>query len=191
MPLTIDPGGEHRLNHTISRSGGSPGVTIEQAQAEMDAVASRVGRQPRRSRLGDPPRHVLPLVRAGAVAHRVRSCCRRSAACCSSPRRTSPTCCRAAASRRRRSRCGPRWRQPRPPDPADARREPVLSRSAVPRTPRCDVGDRRHRRDHAAEPPGAGHSRRLERPPLRARGNGGHRLVSSAWPRRGRHRRPI
>ena len=44
-PLTID-GREHRLNHVILAVGRlRPGVTIEQAQFEMDTVASRVGRQ--------------------------------------------------------------------------------------------------------------------------------------------------
>jgi putative ABC transport system permease protein len=45
-PLTIDPGKELRLNHQIVAVGRlNPGVTLEQAQAEMDAVAERVGQQ--------------------------------------------------------------------------------------------------------------------------------------------------
>jgi putative ABC transport system permease protein len=44
VPLTIDPGRENRLNHVITVVGRlRRGVTIEQAQAEMDVVASRVG----------------------------------------------------------------------------------------------------------------------------------------------------
>ena len=45
-PMTIDPGREKRLNHvivTIARL--KPGVTVSQAQAEMDTVASRVAQQ--------------------------------------------------------------------------------------------------------------------------------------------------
>jgi putative ABC transport system permease protein len=46
VPLTIDPGREQRLNHVISTIGRlKPGVTIKQAQAEMDTVARRVGMQ--------------------------------------------------------------------------------------------------------------------------------------------------
>jgi putative ABC transport system permease protein len=46
IPLTIDPGRERRLNHVVTVVGRiKSGVTIEQAQAEMDTVASRVGHQ--------------------------------------------------------------------------------------------------------------------------------------------------
>jgi putative ABC transport system permease protein len=46
VPLTIDPGREIRLNHVITVVGRlRRGVTIEQAQAEMDLVSRRVGRQ--------------------------------------------------------------------------------------------------------------------------------------------------
>ena len=46
IPLTIDPGREIRLNHVILAIGRlRPGVTLEQAQAEMDVVAARVSRQ--------------------------------------------------------------------------------------------------------------------------------------------------
>ena len=44
VPLTIDPGREIRLNHVILAVGRlRRGVTMEQAQAEMDVVAARVG----------------------------------------------------------------------------------------------------------------------------------------------------
>ena len=46
IPLTIDPGREIRLNHVIQVFGRlKPGVTMTQAQAEMDTVALRVGQQ--------------------------------------------------------------------------------------------------------------------------------------------------
>jgi len=42
-PLTIDPGREIRLNHVIFVAGRlRPGVTLAQAQAEMNTVASRL-----------------------------------------------------------------------------------------------------------------------------------------------------
>jgi putative ABC transport system permease protein len=45
-PLTIDPGREIRLNHVIFVAGRlRPGVTLEQAQAEMNTVASRLSQQ--------------------------------------------------------------------------------------------------------------------------------------------------
>jgi putative ABC transport system permease protein len=45
-PLTIDPANEIRLNHVIFVLGRlRPGVSTQQAQAEMDAIASRVGQQ--------------------------------------------------------------------------------------------------------------------------------------------------
>jgi len=45
-PLTIDPGNEIRLNHVINVYGRlRPGVTPQQAQTEMNLVATRVGRQ--------------------------------------------------------------------------------------------------------------------------------------------------
>ena len=45
-PMTIDPSKEFRLNHLIIAVGRlKPGVTIEQAQSEMDGVARRVGQQ--------------------------------------------------------------------------------------------------------------------------------------------------
>ncbi|HEY1340861.1 MAG TPA: ABC transporter permease [Bryobacteraceae bacterium] len=45
-PLTIDPAREQRLNHVISTVARlKPGVTLRQAQAEMDTVAHRVGQQ--------------------------------------------------------------------------------------------------------------------------------------------------
>jgi putative ABC transport system permease protein len=46
IPLTLDPGREIRLNHVILAVGRlRPGVTIEQAQAEMDVVARQVSQQ--------------------------------------------------------------------------------------------------------------------------------------------------
>ena len=46
IPLTIDPEREIRLNHVILAVGRlRPGLTLEQAQAEMDIVAANVGRQ--------------------------------------------------------------------------------------------------------------------------------------------------
>ena len=46
IPLTINPGKEIRLNHVITVVGRlRPGVTQRQAQAEMNVVASRVGKQ--------------------------------------------------------------------------------------------------------------------------------------------------
>jgi len=46
LPLTIDPSKEIRLNHVLIVFGKrKPGVTPEQAQAEMDTIASRVGKQ--------------------------------------------------------------------------------------------------------------------------------------------------
>jgi putative ABC transport system permease protein len=43
IPLTIDPAKENRLNHILFVAGRlKPGVSKQQAQAEMDAVASRV-----------------------------------------------------------------------------------------------------------------------------------------------------
>ena len=46
LPLTIDPSKEIRLNHVLIVFGKrKPGVTPEQAQAEMDAIAARVGKQ--------------------------------------------------------------------------------------------------------------------------------------------------
>jgi len=45
-PLTIDPAREIRLNHVIFVVGRlAPGVSLAQAQAEMDAIAAAVGRQ--------------------------------------------------------------------------------------------------------------------------------------------------
>jgi putative ABC transport system permease protein len=45
-PLAIDPSKEIRLNHVISVFGKlRPGVTPQQAQAEMDAISVRVGKQ--------------------------------------------------------------------------------------------------------------------------------------------------
>jgi putative ABC transport system permease protein len=45
-PLTIDPGRENRLNHVITVVGRlRPGVSIAQAQEEMDAISTRVGQQ--------------------------------------------------------------------------------------------------------------------------------------------------
>jgi putative ABC transport system permease protein len=45
-PLTIDPGKEIRLNHVIFVVGRlTPGVSLHQAQAEMDTISTRVGRQ--------------------------------------------------------------------------------------------------------------------------------------------------
>jgi len=44
VPMTIDPGRENRLNHVILAVGRlRRGVAMEQAQAEMDNVAARVG----------------------------------------------------------------------------------------------------------------------------------------------------
>ncbi|HXA03560.1 MAG TPA: ABC transporter permease [Bryobacteraceae bacterium] len=46
MPLTIDPSKELRLNHVITVFGKlKPGVTPQQAQAEMDTISARVGQQ--------------------------------------------------------------------------------------------------------------------------------------------------
>jgi len=46
VPMTIDPGRENRLNHVILAVGRlRRGVAMEQAQAEMDNVAARVGAQ--------------------------------------------------------------------------------------------------------------------------------------------------
>jgi putative ABC transport system permease protein len=46
IPLTIDPGNEIRLNHVILAIARlRPGVTLEQAQAEMNTVTADVGRQ--------------------------------------------------------------------------------------------------------------------------------------------------
>ena len=46
VPLTIDPAKEIRLNHVILVFGKlKPGVSLQQAQAEMDTIASRVGQQ--------------------------------------------------------------------------------------------------------------------------------------------------
>ena len=45
-PLTIDPGKEIRLNHVIFTFGRlKPGVSLAQAQAEMNAISIRMGRQ--------------------------------------------------------------------------------------------------------------------------------------------------
>jgi putative ABC transport system permease protein len=45
-PMTIDPGGEHRLNHVITVVGRMrPGVSLAQAQKEMDVISARVGEQ--------------------------------------------------------------------------------------------------------------------------------------------------
>jgi putative ABC transport system permease protein len=45
-PLIIDPGNEIRLNHVNLAFGRlKPGVTVRQAQAEMDAISLRMGRQ--------------------------------------------------------------------------------------------------------------------------------------------------
>ena len=45
-PLTIDPANELRLNHVIIVFGKlKPGVTPQQAQAEMDTISARVGKQ--------------------------------------------------------------------------------------------------------------------------------------------------
>src|SRR5215470_13593548 len=46
LPLIIDPSKEIRLNHVLIVFGKrKPGVTPERAQAEMDTIAARVGRQ--------------------------------------------------------------------------------------------------------------------------------------------------
>src|SRR5882724_310097 len=45
MPLTIDPGKEIRLNHVLFVIGRlKRGVSVDQAQAEMDTIAKSVGR---------------------------------------------------------------------------------------------------------------------------------------------------
>ena len=45
-PMTINPGQEIRLNHTITVFGRlAPGVTSQQAQSEMNVIATRVGAQ--------------------------------------------------------------------------------------------------------------------------------------------------
>ena len=45
-PMTIDPGREHRLNHVISVVARlRPGVSVAQAQQEMDVIAARIGEQ--------------------------------------------------------------------------------------------------------------------------------------------------
>lgn len=45
-PLTIDPGKEIRLNHQIFTLGRlKPGVSMTQAQAEMDAISAHLGEQ--------------------------------------------------------------------------------------------------------------------------------------------------
>ena len=45
VPLVIDPAKEIRLNHVITVFGRlKPGVSIEQAQAEMDTIASQLGK---------------------------------------------------------------------------------------------------------------------------------------------------
>jgi len=45
-PLTINPARESRLNHLITVVGRlRPGVTVQQAQAEMEAVSAHVGQQ--------------------------------------------------------------------------------------------------------------------------------------------------
>ncbi len=46
LPLAIDPGKEIRLNHVLIVFGKrKPGVSPERAQAEMDTIAARVGKQ--------------------------------------------------------------------------------------------------------------------------------------------------
>jgi putative ABC transport system permease protein len=46
VPMTIDPAKERRLNHVVVAIGRlKPGVTIEQAQADMDAVSRSVSAQ--------------------------------------------------------------------------------------------------------------------------------------------------
>jgi putative ABC transport system permease protein len=46
IPIAIDPGREQRLNHVITVVGRlKPGITMGQAQAELDTIAARVGRQ--------------------------------------------------------------------------------------------------------------------------------------------------
>jgi putative ABC transport system permease protein len=43
VPLTIDPGRENRLNHvTVALGRLKPGVTLQQAQSEMDTVSGRL-----------------------------------------------------------------------------------------------------------------------------------------------------
>jgi putative ABC transport system permease protein len=45
VPQTIDPGRENRLNHVIFVAGRlKPGVTIREAQAELDTIAAAMGR---------------------------------------------------------------------------------------------------------------------------------------------------
>ena len=45
-PMIVDPAKEIRLNHVIVAFGRlRPGVTLQQAQSEMDAIAQRVGQQ--------------------------------------------------------------------------------------------------------------------------------------------------
>lgn len=45
-PLTINPGTEVRLNHVIIVVGRlKPGISLDQAQAEMDTIAAHVGQQ--------------------------------------------------------------------------------------------------------------------------------------------------
>jgi putative ABC transport system permease protein len=46
VPLIIDPGREARLNHVVTAVGLlKPGVTLQQAQAEMETISRRVGMQ--------------------------------------------------------------------------------------------------------------------------------------------------
>ena len=112
-PLAADLARENRSNHVMTVVGRlKPGVTLEQAQKEMDAVALQLGK--------DFPKDdadwgvamatfydwIVPeSIRTGST-----SCSRRSGSCCSSRARTSRTwrwpdrrC--AGASRR----CGWRW----------------------------------------------------------------------------------
>ena len=85
MPLTIDPGRENRLNHVILAVGRlRRGVTIEQAQAEMDNVAARVGAEyPEVKDWGIRLVTFYNCVRAARSCAPRSSCCSaRSAACC-------------------------------------------------------------------------------------------------------------
>src|SRR5436309_633605 len=46
IPLIIDPSRENRLNHVISVFGRlAPGVSLQDAKAEMDTISTRVGQQ--------------------------------------------------------------------------------------------------------------------------------------------------
>ena len=111
VPIAFLGGSGERGNHfleVIARM--KPGVTLKQAQAEMETIAARLAQQypEYNTRIGAA---VVPLHEevVGDISRRCWSCSAQSDLCSSSPAQTSPICCwHALPCGKRRSRCASR-----------------------------------------------------------------------------------